>query len=204
MSEATHESKQRLLDAALAVIRAKGYSAARVDDICDAAGLTKGSFFHHFKNKEELAVAAAEYWACTTGQFFACAPYHDAADPLDRVLGYIDFRYAIIQGDLPDYTCLIGTMVQEQYDSNPAIREACERCIYGHAAEVAKDIDLAKARYAPDADWNAMDLAVHSQAVIQGAFIVAKARLSMDVALASVTHLRRYIEFLFSHPKGKA
>jgi Bacterial regulatory proteins, tetR family len=45
------------LDAAVQVIRAKGYSAMTIDDVCLAAGLTKGSFFHHFKSKEELALA---------------------------------------------------------------------------------------------------------------------------------------------------
>ena len=47
-----HESKIRFLDAAVQVIRAKGYSAMTIDDVCLAAGLTKGSFFHHFKSKE--------------------------------------------------------------------------------------------------------------------------------------------------------
>jgi TetR/AcrR family transcriptional regulator, transcriptional repressor for nem operon len=41
------------------VIRSKGYSAATIEDICQTAGLTKGSFLHHFKSKEELALAAA-------------------------------------------------------------------------------------------------------------------------------------------------
>ena len=45
------ESKLRLLNAALKVVRAKGYAATTVDDICQAAGVTKGSFFHHFKSK---------------------------------------------------------------------------------------------------------------------------------------------------------
>jgi len=61
-AEAVHESKTKLLDAALHVIRAKGYTATRVEDICETAGLTKGSFFHHFENKEELALEAAEHW----------------------------------------------------------------------------------------------------------------------------------------------
>jgi len=47
--EPRHDSKTKLLNAALHVIRAKGYTATRVEDICEAAGVTKGSFFHHFK-----------------------------------------------------------------------------------------------------------------------------------------------------------
>jgi len=51
-------SKSKLLDAALQVIRTKSYTATTIDDICATASLTKGSFFHHFKSKEDLALAA--------------------------------------------------------------------------------------------------------------------------------------------------
>ena len=75
---------------------AKGYSAARIEDVCEAAGLTKGSFFHHFDSKEELALAAADYWIEGTGAFFASASYHALADPLDRLLAYVDSRKALL------------------------------------------------------------------------------------------------------------
>ena len=92
------------------VIRAQGYSATTVDDICGAAGLTKGAFFHHFKSKEDLAVAAAAHFSEMAERLFAGAPYRELADPLDRVLGYIDFRSAIIDGPIPEFTCLLGTL----------------------------------------------------------------------------------------------
>src|SRR5882724_12130501 len=90
-AQALHSSKTKLLDAALTVIRTKGYSATTVDDICHAAGVTKGSFFHHFKSKDELALAAAEHFSEMADGLFAQAPYHAAIDPAARVLGYIDF-----------------------------------------------------------------------------------------------------------------
>lgn len=52
-------ARARLLDAAVETIRTKGYSATTVDELCAAAGVTKGAFFHHFDTKEDLAVAAA-------------------------------------------------------------------------------------------------------------------------------------------------
>src|ERR1700677_825194 len=97
-----HESKTKLLNATLKVVRAKGYGATRIEDVCAEAGLTKGSFFHHFKSKEELALAAGTHWDASASRLFASAPYHDAADPLDRLIAYVNFRKAILVGDLPD------------------------------------------------------------------------------------------------------
>src|SRR3546814_14229633 len=57
----------RLLDVALRVIREKGYHATTVDELCAAAGVTKGAFFHHFKSKEDVAVQAARHWSEVTG-----------------------------------------------------------------------------------------------------------------------------------------
>lgn len=67
------------------MIRARGFTGSSVDDLCRAAGVTKGAFFHQFGSKEGLGVAAAEHWAATTSAFFAAAPYQAHADPLDRV-----------------------------------------------------------------------------------------------------------------------
>jgi TetR/AcrR family transcriptional repressor of nem operon len=195
-----HESKTKLLDATLGVIRAKGYAATRIEDVCEAAGLTKGSFFHHFKSKEELALSAAEYWGMVTGNLFASAPYRTLPDPLDRLLAYVDFRKATLQGELPRFTCLVGTMVQEVYDTHPAIRSACDKSISDHAAVVETDIVQAMQKYGIDAEWTAESLALYTQAVLQGAFVLAKAKGGPEVAAACIDHLRRYLEMLFTQP----
>ena len=53
-------ARSKLLDAAISVIREKGYAATSVDELCARAGVTKGAFFHHFPTKDSLAVAAAK------------------------------------------------------------------------------------------------------------------------------------------------
>ena len=117
------ESKIRLLSAALHVVRAKGYSAARIEDICAADGLTKGSFFHPLDSREALAVAAADYCIEDSDAHFASAPYRNHTNLLDRLLAYVDFRKALRMGELPGFTCLAGTMVQEVYDKHPGLLE---------------------------------------------------------------------------------
>src|SRR3546814_12533864 len=87
----------RLLDVALRVIREKGYHATTVDELCAAAGVTKGAFFHHFKSKEDVAVQAARHWSEVTGALFASAPYHRHRDPLDRVRASLGFRRGLVR-----------------------------------------------------------------------------------------------------------
>lgn len=191
------DARTKLLNAALSVIRTKGYSATTVDELCAAAGVTKGAFFHHFKSKDELGVAAANHWSETTGALFAGAPYHKLAAPLDRVLGYLEFRKALLKGGVPDFTCLVGTMVQETYETAPTIRDACASSITSHAATLEADIEAAISESNLTPDWTAKSLALHFQAVIQGAFILAKATGGADIAADSIDHLCRYIRLLF-------
>ncbi|MBD1545152.1 TetR/AcrR family transcriptional regulator [Roseibium aggregatum] len=193
-------ARTKLLEAALSVIRAQGYAATSVDDLCRAAGVTKGAFFHHFKTKDDLAVAAADYWSQVTGALFKGAPYHDHEDPLDRLLGYLDFRKALIAGSVPEFTCLVGTMTQEVYDTSPAIREACADSICGHADTLVADIAAAAERHRITLPCSAESLALHTQAVIQGGFIVAKARNEPQQAIDSIDHLTRYVRLLFNLP----
>lgn len=201
--EARHESKTRLLEAAMNVIRAKGYTATRIEDICEAAGVTKGSFFHHFSTKEELAIAAADYWSEITSAFFAESAYHNATDPLERLLAYIELRKAMLRGELAEFTCLAGTMAQEVYATHPAIRDACGASISGHAATLIPDIQAAIDKYGVQGEWTAESLALMTQVAIQGAFVLAKARQSVSVAADSLDHLHRYVELLFRQPQTK-
>jgi TetR/AcrR family transcriptional repressor of nem operon len=197
-------ARQKLLDAALSLIREKGYSSTSVEELCIGARVTKGAFFHHFKSKDALAVAAANHWSEVTGAFFETAPYHRHSDPLDRVLGYLDFRKAILTGEIAEFTCLVGTMVQETYGTHPDIRDACEASISAHAARIEADIADAMKLYRIRAPWTAESLALHTQAVLQGAFILAKAKGGASIAAASIDHLHRYIELLFQPAKRKS
>jgi TetR/AcrR family transcriptional regulator, transcriptional repressor for nem operon len=197
-------ARSKLIDAAVEIIRRKGYAATSVDELCTRAGVTKGAFFHHFPSKDSLAIAAANHWSELSAALFASALYHRFEDPLDRVLGYLDFRKALLRGDVAEFTCLAGTMVQETYGTHPGIRHACDASIGGHAAKVESDIADAMKRYHIRAPWTAESLALHTQAVLQGAFILAKAKGNAVVVEASIEHLRRYVELLFRRPTKKA
>lgn len=209
VSRNSEVTRRKLLDAARDVIRQKGYAATTVDDVCKAAGVTKGGFFHHFESKEALGLAAIAAFNEMADQLFTTAPYASLQDPRDRLFGYIDLREALLAGELWEFTCLLGTTVQEVYASHPRLREAADAGMSSHVAMLERDIAAARERYAPDAQWSAQSLAYFMQSVLQGAFIFAKAKQGPQVARESLDHLRRYLAQLLgpaklpSHPEKK-
>ena len=137
-------------------------------------------------------------WNEWTGKLFASAPYHDAPDPRDRVLGYVDLRLQILEGNVSEFTCLLGTLVQETYATHPAVREACDSAMSSHIEMLTRDIEAAKRLYAPRAKWSAESVGYFIQAVLQGSFVFAKAKQSTEVARENLLHLRRYLSSLLN------
>lgn len=196
---ARETARTRLLTAAHGVVRHKGYAATSVDDLCRAAGVTKGAFFHYFPTKEALAVAGAQEWTeHARSRIFTDAPWMLVADPLGRVLAHIDFRLAMIDGPVEAFTCFVGTMVQEAYATSPAIRAACDASITAYAERLAEDVQAAIDDRGIAEGITALELAYHIQVVLQGAFILAKAKDDPAIARGSVMHLKRYIATLFT------
>jgi TetR/AcrR family transcriptional regulator, transcriptional repressor for nem operon len=187
-------ARTKILDTAINMIRAKGYAATRVEDLCQASGVTK--------TKEALGVAAAQHWSDVTGPLFASASYHLPDNPIDRIFAYVAFRKLILTDQaLPDFTCLAGTMVQETFATYPAIREACGVSIISHAETLIPDIEAALAQ-SGETHISARSLALFVQSTLQGAFVVAKASNEPGFAQEACDHLTRYLELLFAKPRS--
>lgn len=195
-------ARAALIAAAHQLVKQQGYAATSVDDICRAAGVTKGAFFHHFASKEALGVAAAAAWTKRAEPLFTEPPYAALPDPLDRLLGHIDFRAAMIGGAAADYTCFVGTMVQEAHASSEPIRAASDASITAYAERLAQDIAAAIEQHGVAGGITPISLAYHIQAVLQGAFVIAKAKGDPAAARDSVAHLKRYVAMLFGRKGG--
>lgn len=192
------DARSALLDAAHTLVRRKGWSATSVDEICAKAGVTKGAFFYHFVSKEALGVAAAERWTARAQHLiFELPDYLKIEDPRDRVLGHIDFRLAMIAGPAEDYSCFVGSMVQEAFATSDAVRAAGDASITAYSKRLAEDIQQAIDRYGAPAGVSALGLAYHVQAVLQGAFVLAKAKGDPAYPRETIGHLKRYLRLIF-------
>jgi TetR/AcrR family transcriptional regulator, transcriptional repressor for nem operon len=190
------ETREKILAAALKVVRQKGYSATTVQDLCTEAGVSKGAFFHHFDSKETMAVAAAESFSKLADGLFMMLDRPGLEDPLDYVFAYLDLRESILGGETWEYTCFLGTVVQESYASSDPLRIACEKHIFSHAAKLEEKMHLALVQRGVSG-VESRELAWMTQSVLQGSFILGKASESRDVIFSCIRHLRRYFEYVF-------
>jgi TetR/AcrR family transcriptional regulator, transcriptional repressor for nem operon len=196
------ETKRKLVDAGVSLMRARGYSATTVDEICAMAGVTKGGFFHYFKNKDEIAKAALASFHEGKLKDYAEAPFRKLADPLERVFGRLDYIKSH-SGDAKHRTkgCLIGVFAQELAYTNPELRAVCQGFFSKIAEDVANDLVAAKTAYAPNAQFDPQRLAKLYVAIVQGSLLLAKAAEDSEVVAENIEQFRSYLQSLFGLPQ---
>ena len=190
-------ARERILNVATDLIRKQGFTATTVEEICKAAGVTKGAFFHHFGSKDDMGVAVAANWQAVIERLFANAPYHTVGDPVAKLLAYVDFRKAILDRSIAAFSCLVGAMVAETYASHPTIRAACADTIDGHALTLVPTISAAMEARGITGPHTPESLAMFIHGTLQGAFVLAKAHDDPQKAHDCLDHLRTYLENLF-------
>lgn len=86
------QTRQKLLDAALKLFWERSYFSVSVEDICSEAGVRKGSFYHFFESKAELAAEAIEFhWQSSSTCM--CSTFAKSVPPLDRLKNYMNYGY---------------------------------------------------------------------------------------------------------------
>jgi len=198
------ETKRKLVDAGVRLMRAKGYNATTVDEICSAAGVTKGGFFHYFKSKEDIAKAALDRFSQGKARDYREAAFGKLVDPLDRVYGRLEFVKETTGGKTrPTKGCLIGMFAQELSFTHPELRNACRDSLARMAEGFEKDLAAAKLLHAPRAEFDPKDVAKLYVTIIQGSLMLAKASAANDVLLENMNQFRRYLQGLFGQSSGQ-
>src|ERR1700739_3174292 len=113
-------TREKLLKAAIGLFHEFGYNGTSVEDIVSAARVPKGSFYNHFKSKEELAIAASDVFYPYALEFLQL---ENTSSPVTRLRQYLRRtlkemqRYGYVRG------CLIGNFAQKITNATPAFRK---------------------------------------------------------------------------------
>ena len=196
-AQAQSPTKEKILDAAQQLMLAKGFPATTVDEICQAAGFTKGSFFHYFASKEHLGKEVLDRFYVLLQQTIDQGSFRKKSDPLQRVYGYVDRFIEMSTNPERPSGCLLGHFTQELSDTHPEIRSLCAQYFAEWAALLKHDLDEAKAKYAPRASFDTQSVAEYFLAVMQGSRILATAKQDVKVFEQNLRHFKRYVKSLF-------
>ena len=200
-------AKEKVITAAQELMTGRGYSATSVDTIVQRAGVAKGSFYHAFKSKEELALAALEDYAIKGWQAVASGPYRDIQDPIDRALAFVDFLELSSEA-LWSHGCLLGSVAVEVADSHPDLIERVNGLFQRFEEKFAQIFAPALAARSEElatqgleekgvvANLSAQELAVHLLAVIEGSIITARSHFEQQHLQNGLRHFRNYLALL--------
>ena len=140
-----HPTKQRLLDAGMAMLLKQGFNDLGIQALLAATGTPKGSFYHHFRDKEDFALQVI-------GQYMDGV--HDALDvcladegraPLDRVRDFFEMTQQSYREE--GYLgCLLGGLGQELSGVSEVFRSKIDGCLSEIAERIAACLELAVER----------------------------------------------------------
>ncbi len=189
-------TREKLLETAQHLMLAKGYTATSVEEICEAANLTKGSFFHYFPSKEDLGKAVLDRYVIIMFQEVQNAPFLKKSDPLQRLYGYIDFMIEVSKDPARRSGCLLGNFAQVLTDTHPEIRTQCAAHFRLWADMLKHELDAAKAVYKVKG-LDTGTLADHFIALFEGSLMLAKTRQDLDVIANNLNHFKNYLKSIF-------
>lgn len=135
-------TKQRLLNAGLIMLLERGYHGLGVQPLLDTANAPKGSFYHHFQDKEDFALQVIdEYMHQVHDGLDACLADSDRP-PLDRVRNFFELTMQSYETD--GYLgCLLGGLGQELSGTSPTFRSKIEECFDYIATRITQCLDEA-------------------------------------------------------------
>lgn len=194
------ETRRKLIEAAVGLMLRQGYGATSVDGICEAAGVTKGSFFHHFESKEAIALAGVEWWGRMGTELYAEAWRDDRADPLDQLRAMLEIMISFTGRPGMPCVCMVGMMSQELAQTTPAVREACARELQVWTGNVARLLTAAKVKHRPAVDFDPEAAAWFLNSLWQGSMLIGKTRGNQSMIAGNVRMARSWVDSLFKAP----
>jgi TetR/AcrR family transcriptional repressor of nem operon len=144
MPPAVHSTKQRLLDAGQAMLLEQGYHDLGIQEVLEVTGVPKGSFYHHFRDKEDFALQVIDQYMTTVHAALDACLGNGSRPPLERVRAFFELVSESYRGE--GYLgCLLGGLGQELSGVSEVFRKKVESCFQAIARRLAGCLEEARA-----------------------------------------------------------
>ena len=120
------DKKQEILQRGFEVMYSKGYHATSIQDIVDAAGIPKGSFYHYFRTKQQFTLDALALYTDLLNQEMSKILMDTRLPPLKRILKLYQDRINFYHSHNYGLGCFAGNLTQEVADTNESLRVAVD------------------------------------------------------------------------------
>lgn len=202
MSRTGDSTKDKILDAAEALVMENGFGATSIDKVINKAGITKGAFFYHFETKTELAHALVSRFAqmdkATTDAMIERASKL-ARDPLHRLLLTIGlFAEMLEQVDTPTQGCLLATFCYESALIDERTSVIIADALLETRRAMRMMLDEVTATVKPKFDVNLDDVADMFTVIIEGGFVLERSFQDRGLTSRQIRLFQSYIEMLFT------
>ncbi len=186
-------AKEKIVESALRLMLDKGYTGTTVDEICENAGVSKGSFYHFFKSKEDIGVAALEGFIKRGEELMRLGDFMEIEDPIQRAFSYLDHAETVSK-DLWGDGCLLGNFALDLARTHPAIRARVTSLFDGAIDKLAQIFQPIAARHKDGP--NAIQIAEQYIAMLEGSIVLAKAHDDWKRIPRGIQGFRGYLRLL--------
>ena len=131
-----HSTKERLLMEGLTMLLERGYNDLGIQAVLARTGVPKGSFYHHFTSKEEMALEAVDLYVGLGHELLEVTLAPDGRPPLLRIRGFFE-RLRELYASQGYLGCLLGALGQELSGANEVFRKKIEECVASIAGRIA-------------------------------------------------------------------
>ena len=192
MSSRSTSTRERILAAARELIHRKGLRATSITDLLEAADIQRGTLYHYFSGKHEVAMAMLQW---TEEEFLAFLDRSlDGATPRDRLYGFFDAAYRMNNERGFVGGCLFGNLALEGSDTDPELESAVTEVFDRWCGRLERVIEDGQQCGQFRSDLPSEVLARHVVMVIEGGLMQARLRKDGQVFSQSIQCIKAFLE----------
>jgi TetR/AcrR family transcriptional repressor of nem operon len=173
-------SREKVLQVSLDLFYRKGYQATSVDDIIEAAGVSKSNFYYHFKSKEDLGLTVLQLRSDEMGGVLGRTLCNQEIPSIERLSTFLEYLSKAQEDSLSNGGCPFGNLVAEMADHNERFRCELSDMFGGMTARIAEVIREGQESGNIRPDMPTEELAHLVVQTLQGMLLLTKCHKSIE------------------------